>query len=82
MTGARPFCSPRAARSYGYAHRNRSLELAEAIIWLADDDLLLPDHLERIGELWDTNRFDLYDGGWWRLRRRVLPLLRRFGRGD
>lgn len=46
---------------YGYEHRNRSLELArgEAIIWLADDDLLLPDHLERIGELWDTGRFDL-----------------------
>lgn len=49
------------APGYGYEHRNRSLELArgEAIVWLADDDLLLPDHLERLGELWDTGRFDL-----------------------
>jgi glycosyltransferase involved in cell wall biosynthesis len=49
------------APGYGYGHRNRSLELArgEAILWLADDDLLLPDHLERIGELWDIGRFDL-----------------------
>jgi glycosyltransferase involved in cell wall biosynthesis len=49
------------APGYGYEHRNRSLELArgEAILWLADDDLLLPDHLERMGELWDTGRFDL-----------------------
>ena len=49
------------ASGYGYEHRNRSLELArgEAILWLADDDLLMPDHLERIGELWDTGRFDL-----------------------
>jgi glycosyltransferase involved in cell wall biosynthesis len=46
---------------FGYEHRNRSLELArsEAILWLSDDDLLAPDHLERIGELWDTGRFDL-----------------------
>jgi glycosyltransferase involved in cell wall biosynthesis len=49
------------APGYAYAHRNRSLELAlgDAIIWLADDDLLTPDHLERIGELWDSDRFDL-----------------------
>lgn len=26
---------------------------------LADDDLLMPDHLERIGELWNTGRYDL-----------------------
>lgn len=49
------------AAGYGYEHRNRSLELArgEAILWLADDDLLLPDHLERLGALWDSGRFDL-----------------------
>jgi hypothetical protein len=23
----------------------------------------------------------IYDGGWWRLRRRVLPLMRLLGRG-
>ena len=46
---------------YAYAHRNIALERArgEAILWLADDDLLLPDHLRRIGKLWDTGRFDL-----------------------
>jgi len=49
------------APGYGYEHRNRALERAggEAIVWLADDDLLLPDHLERLGELWDTGRYDL-----------------------
>jgi glycosyltransferase involved in cell wall biosynthesis len=49
------------APGYGYEHRNRALELArgEAVLWLADDDLLLPDHLERIGELWDSGHFDL-----------------------
>ncbi|MDW5595978.1 glycosyltransferase family A protein [Conexibacter stalactiti] len=46
---------------YAYAHRNRALELAETevVLWLADDDLLMPDHLERIGELWDSGRYDL-----------------------
>ncbi|MEO6858727.1 MAG: glycosyltransferase [Solirubrobacteraceae bacterium] len=49
------------APGYGYEHRNRSLEVArgDAILWLGDDDLLMPDHLERIGELWDTGRVDL-----------------------
>lgn len=52
------------APGYGYEHRNRSLEQArgEAIVWLADDDLLLPDHLERLGALWDTGRYDLVHG--------------------
>jgi glycosyltransferase involved in cell wall biosynthesis len=49
------------ASGYGYGHRNRALELArgEVILWLADDDLLMPDHLERIGALWDRGCFDL-----------------------
>jgi len=46
---------------YAYGHRNRALERAEteAIAWVADDDLLLPDHLERIGALWDAGAVDL-----------------------
>lgn len=44
-----------------YAHRNRALELArgEAIMWLGDDDLLLPDHLEQVGRCWDASRLDV-----------------------
>jgi glycosyltransferase involved in cell wall biosynthesis len=40
----------------GYAHRNEVLERAGsgAVAWLADDDLWLPDHLERAGELLDA----------------------------
>lgn len=46
---------------YAYDHRNRALELAcgDVITWLGDDDLLLPDHLERIGEYWDAGAVDL-----------------------
>lgn len=46
---------------YAYEHRNRSIEQARgsALLWLADDDLLLPDHLERIGALWDGGDVDL-----------------------
>lgn len=39
-------------QGYAYGHRNVALERAtgELILWLADDDLLLPDHLERLVE--------------------------------
>ena len=49
------------APGYAYGHRNRSLELArgEVIVWLADDDLLTPNHLELIGALWDRGQFEL-----------------------
>ena len=49
------------ADGYGYAHRNLALERARgsAILWLGDDDLLLPDHLERIGERWDEGDVDI-----------------------
>ena len=41
---------------YGYAHRNEVLERAGngVVAWLGDDDLWLPDHLERAGELLDA----------------------------
>jgi hypothetical protein len=40
----------------GYEHRNEVLERAGGgvVAWLADDDLWLPDHLERAGELFDA----------------------------
>ncbi|MDO8184800.1 glycosyltransferase [Conexibacter sp. JD483] len=49
---------------YSYACRDRALETdSEVVLWLADDDLLLPDHLERIGAFWDTGAFDLVQTG-------------------
>ena len=49
------------ASGYAYGHRNVALERARgtAILWLGDDDLLLPDHLERIGERWDRSDVDI-----------------------
>ena len=46
---------------YAYAHRNLALELAhgEAIMWLGDDDLLLPDHLERVAARWQAAAVDV-----------------------
>jgi GT2 family glycosyltransferase len=39
---------------YAYDHRNRALERAtgEAIVYVGDDDLLLPDHLARVAAVW------------------------------
>lgn len=81
---------------YAYAHRNVALERARgsAILWLGDDDLLLPDHLSRIGELWDTGGYDVVSApavlvqpddtlGWlgenWALERNRRALERRNG---
>ena len=46
---------------YAYGHRNVALERARgsAIVWMGDDDLLLPDHLERLGVLWETGLYDV-----------------------
>jgi hypothetical protein len=45
----------------GYEHRNEVLERAgEGVVaWLADDDLWLPDHLERAGELFDAGAAEI-----------------------
>ena len=46
---------------YAYVHRNEALRRArgDVVLWVGDDDLLLPDHLERIGEYWDRDEFDI-----------------------
>jgi glycosyltransferase involved in cell wall biosynthesis len=46
---------------YAYSHRNVALELATAtvVLWLGDDDLLLPDHLEQLGRYWDLGALDV-----------------------
>lgn len=45
----------------GYTHRNEALRRAGdgVVAWLCDDDLWFPDHLERIGEVFDANAADL-----------------------
>ena len=42
---------------YAYGHRNVPLDEpgADVVTWLADDDLLLPDHLEQLGRIWDDD---------------------------
>lgn len=48
-------------RGYGYGNRNEAMAQAEGdvIAWLADDDLYLPDHIERIGEVHDTGDYEI-----------------------
>lgn len=48
-------------RGYAYGHRNVALERAtgEFVLWLADDDLLLPDHLERLAERQAVDDLDM-----------------------
>jgi hypothetical protein len=45
----------------GWPHRNEALRRArgDAIAYLSDDDMWLPDHLERVAEQFDTGRVDL-----------------------
>ena len=51
---------PKAPRK-GWGLRNQALERvrADVVSYLGDDDLYLPDHLERVGDLHDTGRFDV-----------------------
>jgi glycosyltransferase involved in cell wall biosynthesis len=46
---------------YGYGHRNEALRRArgDVVSWLCDDDLYLPEHLERVGELFDAGLAEL-----------------------
>ena len=52
------------ARGYGYGNRNVAMEQAEGdvVAWLADDDLYLPDHIERIGEVHDAGDYEIVQG--------------------
>ena len=49
------------APGFGWENRNEALHRArgEVIAYLSDDDLWLPDHLQRIGELFDAEVADL-----------------------
>lgn len=46
---------------YAYGHRDHAVRdgTGDVVTWLADDDLFLPDHLERIGAIWDAGGADL-----------------------
>lgn len=45
----------------GWAHRNAPVQRArgDVVAYLSDDDLWLPDHLERVGAVWDALEPDL-----------------------
>jgi glycosyltransferase involved in cell wall biosynthesis len=47
--------------AYGYSNRNEALRAArgDVISWLGDDDLYLPDHLLRVGEIFDHLEVDM-----------------------
>jgi GT2 family glycosyltransferase len=51
---------PKAA-GYAYAHRDATLPdiATEVVMWLGDDDLYAPDHLEHVGARWDAGGVDL-----------------------
>ncbi|MFP5363506.1 MAG: glycosyltransferase family 2 protein [Thermoleophilia bacterium] len=49
------------APGYGYGYRTTAMRRARGTVvaWLCDDDLWLPDHLERLGELFDAGAADI-----------------------
>ena len=55
----------------GWVHRNIASERASGdfIAYLADDDMHLPDHLERMGAILDTGEVDLVQASACRVRR-------------